>query len=86
MHQKRLTDKVKNLTLFAEEISDNHLFVETKAGFAREMMTGFIKLNGITVGVVGNREETTADDETVTLGTKLTADGCEKRSRFCVFL
>ncbi len=80
-----LDGKVKNLALFAEEISDNHLFVETKAGFAKEMLTGFIKLNGITVGVVGNREETMAGDEVVDLGTKLTSDGCEKAADFVSF-
>ena len=49
------------------------------------MLTGFIKLNGITVGVVGNREETMAGDEVVDLGTKLTSDGCEKAADFVSF-
>lgn len=76
-----LDGKIKDIALFAQEISDGNLFVETKAGYAKEMMTGFIKLNGITVGVVGNREVADKDE----LGDKLTADGCEKATDFVNF-
>ncbi|MBO4389631.1 MAG: carboxyl transferase [Lachnospiraceae bacterium] len=38
-------------------ISDDQYFFETKAAFAKEMVTGFIRLNGRTVGVVANRSE-----------------------------
>lgn len=80
-----MESKCKDTAVFAEEISDNHVFVETKAGFAVSMVTGFIKLNGITVGVVGNREETSADDGVKELGTVLTADGCKKAADFINF-
>ena len=82
---ENLQDKCKDVSLFASEISDNHVMVEAKAGYAKEMFTGFIKLNGITVGVVGNREEATVDGETVALGTNLTAAGCEKAADFVSF-
>lgn len=36
-------------------ISDNNLFVETKQDYARDMVTGFIRLNGATVGCVANQ-------------------------------
>ncbi len=62
---------------FAREISDGHLVVETKAGFALSMFTGFIKLNGSTVGLVGNRR---TDG-----GSVLTADGCRKAADFINF-
>ncbi len=39
----------------AEAISDDNLFFETKAGFGKDVVTGFIKLNGATVAVVGNQ-------------------------------
>lgn len=76
-----LDGKCKELALFAEEISDNHLFVETKKGYAKEMLTGFIKLNGITVGVVGNRQS--AKEES--FPSELTADGCMKAAEFVQF-
>lgn len=37
------------------EISDNHYFFEVKENYAKDMVTGFIRLNGITVGVVANQ-------------------------------
>lgn len=76
-----LEGKYKDLALFAEEISDSHLFVETKEGYAKEMLTGFVKLNGMTVGIVGNRQ--TANTET--FSAELTADGCEKAADFIRF-
>ena len=55
------------------EISDSNVFFETKAGYAKDMVTGFIKLNGMTVGAVANGE------------TALTAKGCEKAAEFVSF-
>jgi acetyl-CoA carboxylase carboxyltransferase component len=37
------------------QISDNGIFFETKRGYAKEMVTGFIKLDGLTVGAIANR-------------------------------
>mgnify|MGYP000385145048 CR=1 FL=1 len=33
-------------------ISDNNIFFETKREYAKEMVTGFIRLNGMTVGLL----------------------------------
>ena len=41
--------------LLLRDLSDNGLFVELKASYAPEMVTGFIRLNGATIGVVANR-------------------------------
>ncbi len=38
-------------------ISDNATFFETKKDYAKAIVTGFIKLNGMTVGAVANRTE-----------------------------
>lgn len=38
-------------------ISDNGIFFETKKDYAKAVVTGFIKLNGATVGAVANRTE-----------------------------
>lgn len=68
-----MEDKISDVVSFVTEISDDRLFVETKAGYAKDMTTGFIKLDGITVGIVGNGK------------TELTADGCEKATDFISF-
>lgn len=44
-------------SLMLRQISDESLFVETKKDFAREMVTGFLKLNGMTIGAVANCTE-----------------------------
>lgn len=62
---------------FAREISDNHIIFEAKAGYATEMVTALIKLDGLTVGVVGNREK---DSDAV-----LTSHGAVKASDFVRF-
>lgn len=67
-------------------ISDNNLFVETRKTFAKEMVTGFIKLNGATVGVVGNRTELFEEGKSVeTFDAVLTAGGCYKAAEFINF-
>ena len=38
-------------------IADNNQYFEVKAGYAKHITTGFIKLNGMTVGCVANRSE-----------------------------
>ena len=55
------------------EIADGRRFVEIKKNYAADMITGFIQLDGITVGVVGNGAD------------ELTADGCEKAADFVKF-
>lgn len=37
-----------------KEVADNFVFTETSADFAKSIVTGFIRLNGISVGVVAN--------------------------------
>lgn len=67
-------------------ISDNGLFVETRKMFAKEMVTGFIKLNGATVGVVGNRTQVFVDGEAAESFDKvLTPAGCYKAAEFVNF-
>lgn len=67
-------------------ISDNGLFVETRKMFAKEMVTGFIKLNGATVGVVGNRTQVFVDGEVAESFDKvLTPAGCYKAAEFVNF-
>lgn len=69
-----LESKLTDVALVATELADNRQFIELKAGFAKEMVTGLMKLDGVTIGVVGNRE---IDGEAY-----LSAAGCEKAADF----
>lgn len=42
---------------FACDLADNHIFLETKVEYAKDIMTGFLQLNGMTIGVLANRSE-----------------------------
>ncbi len=57
------------------QIADRNEFFETKELYAKEMITGFIHLNGMTIGVVANAGKECA----------LTAEGCEKAADFVSF-
>ncbi|MDO4648225.1 MAG: carboxyl transferase domain-containing protein [Eubacteriales bacterium] len=45
----------EDTVLALERIADDGVFFETKANYAKDMVTGFIRLNGTTVGAVANR-------------------------------
>ena len=68
-------------------ISDDNVFVETKKDYAKDMVTGFIKLNGMTVGAVANRCEVCDEEGKVAekFDKVLTAKGCEKAADFIDF-
>ncbi len=63
-----------DIRVIAESVADTGLFIETKRDFAPDVVTGFMRLDGVTVGLVGNQEE------------KLTAAGLQKAAalvKFC---
>ncbi len=67
-------------------ISDNNILVETRKTFAKELVTGFIKLNGATVGAVANRTELFEDGASVrTFEKALTVGACYKAAEFVNF-
>ena len=68
-------------------IADDGVFFEVKANYAKDMVTGFIKLNGVTVGAVANRSEVYDENGKVTekFDGVLTANGCEKVADFVNF-
>ena len=45
-----MSSEIGDTRLALIDISDNHYFYEIKADYAKEMVTGFIRLNGMTVG------------------------------------
>ena len=68
-------------------IADNNNFFELKKDYAPEMVIGFMKLNGATVGAVANRSEILDEEGKVQtkLDAVLTAKGCEKAADFVTF-
>ena len=67
-------------------ISDNNIFFETKREYAKEMVTGFIRLNGMTVGAVANRSKVyDAEGNAESYEQVLTVDGCKKAADFINF-
>lgn len=69
------------------EISDDHFFMEMKPDYARSMVTGFIRLNGATIGCVANRTEVynAENEKTEEFEAELTAVGCDKAAEFVNF-
>ncbi len=69
------------------QISDDNFFLEVKKNFAPAMVTGFIRLNGNTVGCVANRTEVYGEDgvKTAEYEAALTANGCDKAAKFVSF-
>lgn len=68
-------------------LADDNNFFEVKAGYAKNMVTGFLRLDGVTVGAVANRSEICDEEGKVAekLDVVLTAEGCEKAAEFVNF-
>ena len=68
-------------------LSDNNDFFEVSKDFAKSMVTGFIKLNGMTVGAIANRTELFGEDGSVSekFDAVLTPAGCDKAAQFVNF-
>lgn len=68
-------------------ISDSNIFFETKRNYAKDMVTGFVKLNGMTVGAVANRSKVYNADAEVEMefDGSLSADGAAKAADFVAF-
>lgn len=84
---KDLANAAGDTSILLSDISDDNLFFETKAAYAKEMVTGFIKLNGVTVGAVANRTEVYDADGSVTetYEAVLTNRGAKKAAEFIQF-
>lgn len=69
------------------QIADNGEFFETKADYAKDMVTGFIRLNGATVGAVANRSEVydAEGKKTETFDGSISARGARKAADFVKF-
>lgn len=81
------SQEVKNSLQALKDISDSNYFFEIKSEYAREMVTGFLRLNGVTVGAVANRLAI-CDESGITVSQfdgSLTTAGCEKAAKFVRF-
>ncbi len=68
-------------------IADDQDFYEMKADYEKSMVTGFLRLNGITVGAVANRSEKYDDEGKAAekFDSVLTPAGCLKAADFVSF-
>ena len=82
-----LANCVGDTAIALSQIADDNYFFETKRHFAKEMVTGFIKLNGVTVGCVANRTEVYNEEGEVAekFEPVLTVKGAKKAADFVTF-
>ena len=68
-------------------LADDNNFFEVKSGYAKNMVTGFLRLDGLTGGAVAHRSEICDEEGKVAekLDAVLTAEGCEKAAEFVNF-
>lgn len=69
------------------QISDNHFFFEIKKEYAKDMVTGFIRLNGVTIGAIANRTIQYDEEgkEAEVFEPVLSVNGCKKAAEFVEF-
>ncbi|MDE5930990.1 MAG: carboxyl transferase, partial [Lachnospiraceae bacterium] len=82
-----LANCVGDTSIALSQIADNNLFVEVKQNYAKDMVAGFMKLNGATVGAVANRTEVYNEEGEVTekFDAVLSVRGAEKAAEFINF-
>ena len=82
-----LANCVGDTAIAVAQIADDNYFFETKRHYAKEMVTGFIKLNGVTVGCVANRTEVYNEEGEVAekFEPVLTVRGARKAADFVNF-
>ena len=87
----RICENIENgaadASFVLSEISDNSFFFEVKKEYAKDMVTGFIRLNGNTVGAVANRSVIYGEngEEAEKFDAAISAQGCEKAADFVNF-
>ena len=84
---KDLANCAGDTSIALSQISDNNVFFEVKADYAKDMVCGFIKLNGSTVGAVANRTEIYDEEGNLTesMDAVLSARGARKAADFVKF-
>ena len=82
-----LENCVEDTGMALASISDGGFFMEMKKDYAPSMVTGFIRLNGSTVGCVANRSAVYGEDgeKAAEYAPVLGAKGCRKAAEFVNF-
>lgn len=82
-----IEDAFEDAAIALSQISDDQIFFETKKDFAQDMVTGFIRLNGMTVGAVANRSVVYNEEGEIAaqFDGSLSADGANKAAEFVGF-
>lgn len=82
-----LANAAGDTTILLSNIADDNQFVEVKAAYAPDMVTGFLRLNGTTVGAVANRTEKYDDEGSLaeSYDCALSARGAQKAAEFVNF-
>lgn len=62
--------------VFVQDLADANIFIETKVEYGKDLLTGFIQLNGMTIGVIANQ----------TQDGRLSVDALEKGKDFIRFI
>lgn len=78
---------VGDTAIALSQIADDGLFVEVKQDYAKDMVAGFIRLNGATVGAVANRTEVCDENGEVVekFDAAISPRGAEKAAEFVNF-
>ncbi len=82
-----LANCVGDTSIAFSQIADDNAFFEVKAAYGKNMVTGFIRLDGVTVGCIANRTEIYNEEGEVTekFDAVLSPSGCEKAAEFIKF-
>lgn len=82
-----IANAAEDTSIALSMLSDSQVFFETKKEYAKDMVTGFIRLNGMTVGAVANRSKVYNEEGKVTeeFDCALSVDGCKKAIDFVNF-
>ena len=83
----QITNCVGDTAIALSQIADDGLFVEVKQDYAKDMVAGFIRLNGATVGAVANRTEVCDENGEVAekFDAAISPRGAEKAAEFVNF-
>ena len=83
----QIADCVGDTSIALSQIADNGIFTEVKQNYAKDMVVGFIRLNGATIGAVANRTQVYNEDGEVTekFDAALSVRGAEKAAEFINF-
>ena len=84
---ENIENAAEDTALVATMVSDGNVFFETKRAYAKDMVTGFIRLNGMSVGVVANRSKVYDEEGNIAedFDGTLSVAGCKKASDFVEF-